>query len=157
MTRLAALVLALLTAMPALAADWRTYVNARFGTTLDYPADVFAAEPEADDGDGRRFVSADGRASLTVYAGFNVDHRSLRALARAALKDAADERVTYEAAGRRWFVLSGFRGTDVFYRKLILSPDGAVAHTLELTYPATEKRVYDPLTARIANSMSAGG
>lgn len=155
MSRLATLILAVLAyCLPAAAADWQVYVNERFGTRLDYPADVFRPLPPPDNGDGRRFETEDGRASLTVFAGYNETGQSLRDLVRAARTDAADERVTYEKEGRRWFVLSGFRGGDVFYRKLILSADGEVAHTLELVYPADEKRFFDPLTTRIANSMS---
>lgn len=139
----------------ASATEWRTYVNDRFGTVVDVPADVFVALPPADNGDGQRWQSADG-ASLTVFAGHNAQGLGIADLIAASERDAADERVTYRARGQRWFVLSGFRGDDVFYRKLLLSPDGMVAHTLELVYPAAEKRAYDPLTTRIANSLSAG-
>lgn len=152
--RLAALLFSACLAGPAMAADWATYVNARFGTAVEYPADVLVPEPESENGDGHRFHSADGRASLTVFAGHNVTDMDLRALVRSAHADAAGDRITYERIGRRWFVLSGFRGENVFYRKLLLSPDGSVAHTLEIVYPASQKRLYDPLTARMANSLS---
>lgn len=155
--RLATAALALLLASaPVSAAEWRTYVNGRYGTTVDIPFDVFLAEPEAENGDGRRFVSRDGSASLTVFAGANVDRRSLSELVRAARVDAADERVTYERKGGRWYVLSGYAGPKVFYRKLLFSPDREVVHTIEIVYPAVAKPLYDPLTARIANSLSAG-
>jgi hypothetical protein len=156
MPRLAALLLAVLLAGPAAAADWQRYVNDRFGTAVDVPTDVFRPQPPPENGDGRRFETADGLASLTVFAGYNTGGLNLRELVDAARDDAADERVTYEREGRRWFVISGFRGENVFYRKLILSPDGEVAHTLELVYPADEKPFFDPLTTRIANSMSGG-
>lgn len=157
MMRISSFVLALaLVAGSASAAEWEVYRNARFGTTVDVPADVFRPLPAPDNGDGQRFESADGRASLTVFAGNNVERRTLRQLIQAAESDATGERITYRKAGRSWFVISGFRGDDVFYRKLLLSEGGRVGHTVELVYPAAEKATYDRLTARIANSLSVG-
>jgi len=49
---------------------YKTYHNARFGYHIDYPADL-RPQPEPDNGDGRRFVSADGQTVLTAYAGYN--------------------------------------------------------------------------------------
>lgn len=157
MMRVFCLVFALALAVgPATAADGEVYHNARFGTTIDVPANIFRPLATPDNGDGQRFESADGRASLTVFAGNNVEGRTLRQLIQAAEDDATGERITYRKAGRSWFVISGFRGDDVFYRKLLLSDGGSVGHTVELVYPATEKAIYDPLTARIANSLSVG-
>lgn len=50
---------------------YNTYHNARFGYRIDYPAD-FRPQPEAANGDGRRFVSPDGQTVLSAYAGYNV-------------------------------------------------------------------------------------
>ena len=147
---------AFLLSLPAVAADWETYVNERFGTRLEIPVDIFIPQPPPENGDGRRFETAGGDASVTVFAAYNMGDRSIDELYRATVIDAVDERITYERKARRWFVVSGFRGDNVFYRKLILSPDGEVAHTLELVYPADEKPFFDPLTTRIANSMSPG-
>ena len=49
---------------------YKTYHNQRFGYRIDYPAD-FRPQPEADNGDGRRFTSPDGQAVLSAYAGYN--------------------------------------------------------------------------------------
>lgn len=146
--------LALMLAAPAAAAGWVTYENDRYGTRLEIPIDIFRPLPPPENGDGRQFVTSDQLASVTVFAAPNADGRTIDELYRTAMTEADGERITYERKARRWFVVSGFRGDDVFYRKLILSPDGQVAHTLELVYPAEEKPFFDPLTTRIANSMS---
>ena len=53
----------------ALADDWRTYHNDRYGTTIDYPSFFNSGTPpEADD--GLKFTSAD-RAEFSVFASYN--------------------------------------------------------------------------------------
>ncbi|WP_181702556.1 hypothetical protein [Chthonobacter albigriseus] len=143
-------------ALPASAAEWRTYVNDRFGTRIDIPEDVFQPREQSDNGDGQSFVSADGRASIRVFAGHNADGLGIDELYSTALDDVDGTRITYRKKGRSWFVLSGFKGDEVYYVKLLMAPDGSVAHTLEIIYPAADKPIYDPLTARVANSLSDG-
>jgi hypothetical protein len=45
--------------MGALADDWRSYHNDRFGTTADVPA-AWKMQPPPENDDGRIFVSPDG-------------------------------------------------------------------------------------------------
>ena len=49
---------------------YKIYHHTRFGYHIDYSAD-FTPQPEPDNGDGRRFVSADGQTVLTAYAAYN--------------------------------------------------------------------------------------
>ena len=75
----AAAALAWLAAAPSgVGADarWATYVNDRFGTSLSYPADVFAVQPPPDNDDGRTLVAADG-SKILVFGGYNVDNETL--------------------------------------------------------------------------------
>lgn len=85
----------LLVLAPAASAQtrWATYANARFGTTADYPADLFSRDPEPENGDGVRLHTADGRSTVDCF---------------------------------------------------------------ELTYPAQEKKTWDPVVARISKSLRAG-
>ena len=53
----------------AVADDWRTYRNERYGTTIDYP-DIFKAGPPPANDDGLAFKSDDG-AAFSVFASFN--------------------------------------------------------------------------------------
>lgn len=158
MTRLLLALLTMLVASPALtqatAADWQTYTNPRFGTTIDYPADIFLPAPDPENGDGRRFVTADGEAMVTVFGGYNVDRLSLTDLLAAANEDVRDGEITYQTNGPRWFVMSGFQNGKIFYRKLMLTRTLDVAHTVEIIYPADAKSTYDTLTARISKSLT---
>ncbi|MBW3636947.1 MAG: hypothetical protein KY445_10890 [Armatimonadetes bacterium] len=45
---------------------YRTYRNARFGTSVQYPANLLIPQPESKTRDGRKFLSRDGRIELTV-------------------------------------------------------------------------------------------
>jgi hypothetical protein len=42
--------------------DWRTFVVPDFGTTVQYPASIFAPAGKPERGMGQRFERADGRA-----------------------------------------------------------------------------------------------
>ena len=60
----------------ALDTGWRTYANARFGVTVEYP-DVFSVrDPRPVDGDGQAFHTSRGEAKLTVYGSLNANQKS---------------------------------------------------------------------------------
>ena len=147
----------LLAAVGGASADerWTTYVNDRFGTTLSYPADVFALQPPPENDDGRTLVAADG-AKILVFAGYNVANDTL-ASKRASLKGLDYALTSYNATGKNWFVVSGHRtigGVDsIFYEKYVVSA-ADVIHSLIVTYPARLKARYDPIVDRVAASFA---
>jgi hypothetical protein len=47
---------------------WRTFEVPNFGTSVQYPADIFRSVGSAEKGTGERFESADGRAVLSIYS-----------------------------------------------------------------------------------------
>jgi hypothetical protein len=135
---------------------WATYVNDRFGTSLTYPADVFVMQPPPENDDGRTLISFDG-AKILVFGGYNVDNETL-ASKRASLTGGDYARITYNATGKNWFVVSGHRtigGVDsIFYEKYIVSAASDTVHSLIITYPAKSKAGYDPIVDRIAASFA---
>ena len=48
--------------------EWRTFVVQDFGTTVQYPANIFFPAGRPGKGIGQRFKRADGRADLSVYS-----------------------------------------------------------------------------------------
>lgn len=143
------------------AEGWATYRNARFGTTIDYPANLFEMLPPPDNHDGRSFAARGGTAGFILFAGFNVFDETIDGLLAADLSLGGYDTLTYSRqgqgpAGDQWYVLSGLREGDIFYRKVILTGDSAVIHTFEISYPAAEKPTFDPVTARMAESMNTG-
>jgi hypothetical protein len=153
----------LIASAPDLAAEtwkletWKLYVNARFGTAAEYPADRFRPGRPPDNSDGQAFTAADG-AELRIFASYNVDDYTPaehETFLRSAGSDYTD--VTYRATGKSWLVLSGNRGDSIFYEKYIFAGpkhDGVI-HALTVTYRRDTKAVYDPIVARMARSLRA--
>jgi hypothetical protein len=148
----------LATALSGASADerWTTYVNDRFGTSLSYPADVFVMQPPPENDDGRTLVAADG-GKILVFGGYNVMDETL-ASKRASLTGIDYAFIGYNATGKNWFVVSGYRATggvkSVFYEKYIVSAPSETIHSLIVTYPAALKARYDPIVERVAASFA---
>jgi hypothetical protein len=143
---------------PAPAAEsWKLYVNARYGTAAEYPADRFHPGRPPDNGDGQAFTAADG-AELRIFAHWNIDDDrpgNYETSLRSGDSDYAD--VTYRATGNNWLVLSGNRGASIFYEKYIFTKGkNSAIHALTVTYPRDAKAAYDPIVARMARSLRAG-
>jgi hypothetical protein len=136
--------------------NWNSYRNERFGTTVDYPADKFAASDGFSAGESRRFVAADGGA-FTVAAMNNVLHQRLAALETAAVRNLAPgDRILRREHGPNWFALTGTRGNLTFYSRHLLSHRREIINELDITYPTKLRRIYEPIVARMAASFRAG-
>lgn len=77
---------------------WVRYTNARFGFSVEVPADWFRACPLLN-GDGQRFVSPDGMVQLRFYGFMNIEGETLDAYVRKWV----------ETQGTLW---SGYREVD---------------------------------------------
>lgn len=146
-------------ASPGESADrfkWRSYTNARFGYQLEYPP-TLGARPESENGDGRMFVSLDGKKKLIVFASHNVTGRSMKEKFQSSLEDWSGDgkKVTYKAMGESWMVISGTDGDGIFYVKTIRSKTGddEIDATMIFIYPASARKSYDRHTGRIAGSF----
>jgi len=143
-------------AVPAdpMASNWITYRNDRFGTRIDYSAPMFRMLPPPENNDGRTFEARDGSARFIVFGSHNVFDSTLDELIEEHLAGLGeDEKVTQRRKGENWYLHSGFRGGDFFLRKVLLSGDGAVIHTFEISYAKSLKAKLDPMAARMANSL----
>jgi hypothetical protein len=129
---------------------WVTYSNPRFGTTVDYPADLFAvAEQPSENGDGQVFHTADGRAELMVYGTNNIDHERPEVYVPRHV-NLAD--VSYKKMGSDFYVVSGTRGATIFYERCNF-PNDDVLNCFSISYPATEKAAWDAIVTRISRSL----
>jgi hypothetical protein len=142
-------------AWEAAAETWKVYANARYGTVAEYPADRFRPGRPPDNGDGQRFMARDG-AELAIFGGFNIDNYTLGTYEQFLRSGSSDyQNVTYRTTGENWLVLSGYRDDSIFYEKYIFAKgkDVDVIHGLVVTYPRAAKAVYDPIVARMAQSL----
>lgn len=132
---------------------WKTYVNERFGTRLEYPAATFKPSARPKNGDGRRFTSPD--ATLEVYAFPNSGGETASSMKRRLIGSQGYDRVTYARSGSAWLVLSGFRGRNIFYEKYFFH--GATIQGFGMEFPRSAKPRYAPIVERVENSFHAGG
>ena len=122
---------------PTAAHDWTFLRNDRFGFSLHYPADVFAAERTSEAGDGQVFVSRDGNARLLVGALPNSDRQSPAAYQeRIARQLLCRLPVTYRRLSSSWFALSGEGNGKTFYEKVIFSCNGRLINSFAMIYPS---------------------
>jgi hypothetical protein len=136
------------------AAEPRTYVNERFGTSVTFPAEIFVdhEEPPAN-GDGLTFISRDG-ASLAVFGMYNsLDDTPASLADRLSTDNGPSYKLTYRRVGDDWIVLSGRDEGLVFYDRYEFSRDDII-HGMSLRYPVDLKLRYDRLASEIAATLS---
>lgn len=136
---------------------WATYRNARYGTTAEYPANLFAVRdvPPAN-GDGQGFRTEDGRATLLIYGARNAENDT-PASYLAKYVDLVGVAVSYRRVTDRFYAVSGMRGENIFYERCNFPavPHGVI-DCIGITYPADEKEAWDPIVARLGASLRAG-
>jgi hypothetical protein len=144
------LLLALLSSLEAYAQApiYKTYHNARFAYSISYPSNLLTPQGEAENGDGQKFLSSDGRAELIAWGSNNALDQTLKAKYD---ETRAERKTTYELVKPGWFVVSGIDNGKVFYQKTILRQN--VFKTFRMEYDESAKAKWDPITARIAISF----
>jgi hypothetical protein len=138
---------------------YQTYHNTRFGYRIDYPAD-FRPQPEAGNGDGRRFVSPDGQATLSAYASYNALDGGLTAHRKIAREGWQEAHATFslDQPTRTGYVLSGQVKGRIFYEKTVLKNNTLTTFVWE--YPATRKVAMDAVIQHTIQTLQpsvAGG
>ena len=134
--------------------QYRTYRNERFGVTADVPRDWRAGPPPAN-GDGLRFTSPDGTASISVSGSFNAGDTVGEAMENEQLADDG-ETIVYRAKQERMSVVSGTRGGIIFYRKAVLTCRDEIVNRVSSEYPAPRKAAFDALVSHVSASLRGG-
>lgn len=137
--------------------NWTTYKNARFGYTLFYPAAIFATAEEREGGGGQNFVTRDGRSKIVVFGTLNAENFSPQEYRRVILNEFGGyDRMDYSPTGKTWFVLSGFRGENIYYQKVLFSCGNKVINVYSITFPTAEKPLYEELIETMEDNFKAG-
>jgi hypothetical protein len=130
--------------------DYRTYRNERFDFSISYPSNyLIAQESNTLKGDGRKFVSKDGRVEMVVYAHDNDLEQSLREIYEKELKP--DRQITSAKIKDKWFAVSGYENGKVFYQKTILKDD--IVKTFHLEADRMLQPVVQPMAEKIVKSF----
>jgi hypothetical protein len=134
-------------------ADEITYENARFGTTITFPLELFERRAELPaNGDGALFFSDDG-GSLAVWAGNNaLDANPASTAAENRKRIGADFSITYERIGKDWLVQSGFEEGMIYYQRLEFGSDNVI-HGFVMKWPESLRAKYDDRVSAIGNSL----
>lgn len=116
--------------------DFYRYNNYRFNLHSWVPVFLDQVRPPVN-GDGCSFRNNDGSVALSVsgfhrYPGYSID---------SAYERESDSSITYKTRGENWYVVSGVKNGDVYYRKRFVG-DNVVA-SLYFSYPYSEKDDYD--------------
>lgn len=136
--------------VPLSAQESARYCNARYGFCVSYPIDFGVAPPPAN-GDGRSFYDRNGLA-ISVYGTNNALGRTLPTEMQAQNQEF--DRITYQAQGENWFVLSGYKNANILYRKTFVGND--FINYLYVEYPAQLKAEYDAIVAEVEHSFTPG-
>jgi hypothetical protein len=138
------------------AAGWSRFNAPALGMSVDYPANVFAVrDGAAEQGEGQRFRTSDGRARLSVYALENVEHNTPAMYLKKHLRLQRGA-LAYRRVSRRFFAISGVHEGRIYYSRCNFSPDPkARMHCIYIVYPQREARSWDRIVTRISRSLRA--
>ena len=145
------LVLGSLTAS-AIPISWQQYVVPETGAVAQIPRTIFPEDGGApEEGYGRRFISSDGRAKLTVQSVANTAGDSPAAF---LAKKNPPPNIVYRKVTPRFFVVSSFRGDKIWYNRCNFA--GRFVNCVLIDYPAAEKSRWDSVVTRISNTLASG-
>ncbi|APT33070.1 hypothetical protein MCBMB27_03779 [Methylobacterium phyllosphaerae] len=131
----------------------RHVVNARFGFSIDVPADL-VAEPPPDNGDGQAFHSADGHLHLTVSGLNDGLDQDLDAVVAADRKTCLRQPPEYGARKPGWIVFSCTTADGILYRKTLRAGGrGGAFVTLRIRYPVAERARRQAAVTTAATSL----
>ena len=130
---------------------WQTYVVPETGAKADIPVTIFSQDAgKPDDGYGRRFLTSDGRANLTVQSIPNTANES-PAVFLAKKNPPSD--IIYKRVTPRFFVVSSIRNGRIWYDRC--NRAARYMQCVLINYPAAEKRRWDGIVTRISHSLAS--
>lgn len=131
--------------------NWQSYNIPETGAVVDIPSGIFtedAGKPE--EGYGRRFLTSDGRADLTVQSVVN-DAGYSPAVFLAKKNPPSD--IVYKRVTPRFFAVSSFRKGKIWYNRCNFA--GRFINCVLINYPAAEKRQWDSVVTRVSNTLAS--
>jgi hypothetical protein len=129
-----------------------------FGTTVDYPGNIFSVDAGAPPrGTGRTLRSPDDRAWLMMYVEGNDERHTPASFVSAYFAGPRDS-LDYNRVTDRFFAISGVNDEQIFYSRCNF-PVGirGPMHCIYLAYPKDEERRWDAIVTRISRSLRPSG
>ena len=136
---------------------WTTYVNDQYGYTIYYPAAFFEPQAIAQPGEPKTFLSFDKTAKLVVWGANNDENFTPDSYRQILMRDFAGyDMVDYMPRGKTWFVLSGTRGENTYYQKVMFSCGNRIINVFSITFPTAEKSFYSGLIEVMEDGFRPG-
>lgn len=138
---------------PPTAENWQYYNNPRFGTSIEYPASIFAAMLAPENGDGRKFKSQDGLSEFLIFGSHNALEQTVKEMFADQLMSDTFEAILEKSLQNNGYFLKARSNGKIIAQRVILDASG-VFHTFQLSYPETETAQYDLILTRMIDSFS---
>jgi hypothetical protein len=136
---------------------WATYMDARFGVTIDYPADLLEPQPSHGEGADHRFVSSDGAVVLSVWGAPATGTLTIAEAMATDLYRSGFETVTERKANASGYVIAGRHGARAFLKRVRwTAPDRKVVETACITWPADRDGELRAIAEKIAATLRDG-
>ena len=132
--------------------EWQTFEVQDFGTSVQYPANIFVPAGQPRKGSGERFKSADGRAELSIYSIRNDVGETPATYLRHNLRMDRSA-LDYTRIARSFFAISSEHDGVILYSRCNFSRSRRAIHCFDLRYPQEEKRSWDAIVTRISLSL----
>jgi hypothetical protein len=136
------------------AESWAVYRDDTQKCRLKYASSMFA-QGEIDSENFQRFSGPNKDTYFRVLGLPNEEQLTPGEIRAEYIKKKGTTDLVYERTKRDFLVLSGYRGTNIFYTKIALSPDTQNICVLHLSYPRKAKRAFDEIVTRMSLSFAA--
>ena len=128
--------------------EYNTYCNARFKYCIKYPA-LLIPQGEADNGDGQKFISKDGKSELAVWGSINALNQSLKDY---AIMSSKDKKISSKSIQKNYFMISGHeKDGRLFYQKTLLKGDEYISFLL--IYPENKRAKFNKIADKLFNEF----
>jgi hypothetical protein len=131
---------------------WDDYYDSAYGCRLDYPGALFSAE-SSEPGKPKRFSASQEDIYFRVLGMENVSSWTPQNIKEEYLNANMPGDVTYQRTKDEFLVLSGYRGSNIFYTKVAVSEDRRIVCILDITYPRSLKKRFDGIVTRMSHSF----
>lgn len=129
---------------------WSRFTDSR-GTSIEYPADIFATPERAEI--GKAYVSRGGRARIHMYSMPNPKALTPAEFMRTRFPGPRSM-LTYDRVARNFFAISTRRQGMIVYMRCNFSRyQGGTLHCVDIRYPQIEKEAWDDVVTRISRSV----
>jgi hypothetical protein len=138
-------------------ARWANEWDNDLGFRFTYPTELFQRIEGDQKPSFHYFVSQGDSAKFMAGAWNNEGGQTPAEFKQWLLSNAGGyDYMTYRPRGRNWFVISGYRGDDIYYEKVMFSCGGKVVNVFAITYPSSSRQMYDPVVERMEDHFGPG-